>query len=65
MEITALGQSGLDVNNPNKTYQLRAVPCNYTGLQVVFFMYVALTQVAPGQDIGFDLQAEYEEALRI
>jgi len=65
METATLGQGGLDVNNPNKTYQLRAVPGNYTGLQVVCFMYVALEQVAPGQDIGFDLKAEYEEALRI
>jgi len=32
---------------------------------VVCFMYVALEQVAPGQDIGFDLKAEYEEALRM
>jgi tetratricopeptide (TPR) repeat protein len=65
METAALGQSGLDVNNPNKTYQLRAVPGNYTGLQVICFMYVALAQVAPGQDIGFDLKAEYEEALSL
>ncbi|MEI8574786.1 tetratricopeptide repeat protein [Methylomonas sp. LW13] len=65
LETAALGQGGLDVNNPNKTYQLRAVPGNYTGLQVVCFMYVALEQVAPGQDIGFDLKAEYEEALRM
>lgn len=65
METAALGQSGLDVNNSNKTYQLRAVPGNYTGLQVVCFMYVALEQVAPGQDIGFDLKAEYDEALRL
>jgi len=28
-------------------------------------MYFALEQVAPGQDIGFYLKAEYEEALRI
>jgi tetratricopeptide (TPR) repeat protein len=65
MEAAALGQSGLDVNNPNKTYQLRAVPGNYTGLQVVCFMYVALEQVAPGQDLGFDLKAEFEEALKV
>lgn len=28
-------------------------------------MYVALAQVAPGQDIGFDLKAEYQEALSL
>lgn len=65
LETAALGQSGLDVNNPNKTYQLRSIPGNYTGLNVVCIMYVALEQVAPGQDVGFDIKAEYEEALRI
>jgi tetratricopeptide (TPR) repeat protein len=63
LETAALGQSGLDVNNPNKTYQLRSIPGDYTGLNVVCIMYAALQQVAPGQDVGFDIQAEYEEAL--
>lgn len=65
IETATLGQSGLDVNNPNKTYQLRSILGEYTGLNVVCIMYVALAQVAPGQDVGFDIKAEYEEALRI
>jgi hypothetical protein len=28
-------------------------------------MYVALQQVVPGQDVGFDIKAEYEEALKL
>lgn len=63
LETATLGQSGLDVNNPNKAYQLRSIPGNYTGLNVVCIMYAALQQVASGQDVGFDIQAEYEEAL--
>lgn len=65
LETAALGQSGLDVNNPNKTYQLRSIPGEYTGLNVVCIMYVAIEQVAPGQDVGFDIKSESEEALRI
>ena len=65
LETAALGQSGLDVNHPNKTYPLKSIPGNYTGLNVVCIMYVALEQVAPGQDVGFDIKAEYEEALRL
>lgn len=63
LETATLGHSGLDVNNPDKSYQLRSIPGNYTGLNVVCIMYAALQQVAPGQDVGFDIQAEYEEAL--
>jgi tetratricopeptide (TPR) repeat protein len=65
LETATLGQSGLDVNNPDKTYQLRSIPGNYTGLNVVCIMYVALQQVVPGQDVGFDIKAEYEEALKL
>jgi tetratricopeptide (TPR) repeat protein len=64
IETATLGQSGLDVNNPNKTYQLRSIPGNYTGLNVVCILHTALQQVAPGQDSGFDIKAEYEEALK-
>lgn len=65
LESATLGQSGLDVNNSNKTYQLRTIPGNYTGLNVVCILHTALQQVAPGQDAGFDIKAEYEEALKI
>ncbi|MBS3954222.1 MAG: tetratricopeptide repeat protein [Methylomicrobium sp.] len=65
LETATLGQSGLDVNNPNKTYPLRSIPGNYTGLNIVCIMYAALERIAPGQDAGFDIKAEYEEALRI
>lgn len=65
IETATLGQSGLDVNNPNKTYPLKTIPGNYTGLNVVCIMYAALQQVAPDQDVGFDIKAEYEAALRI
>jgi tetratricopeptide (TPR) repeat protein len=65
LETATLGQSGLDVNNPDKRYQLRSIPGNYTGLNVVCIMYAALQQVAPGQDVGFDIKAEYEEALKV
>ncbi|WP_431065688.1 tetratricopeptide repeat protein [Methylotuvimicrobium sp.] len=64
LETATLGQSGLDVNNPDKTYLLRSIPGNYTGLNVVCIMYVAIQQIAPGQDVGFDIKAEYEEALK-
>jgi tetratricopeptide (TPR) repeat protein len=64
LETATLGQSGLDVNNPDKTYQLRSIPGNYTGLNVVCILHTALQQVAPGQDSGFDIKAEYEEALK-
>lgn len=65
LETATLGHSGLDVNNPDKSYQLRSIPGNYTGLNVVCIMYAALQQVAPSQSVGFDIKAEYEVALTL
>lgn len=65
METATLGQSGLEVNNPDKTYQLRTLPGNYSGLNVVCILHTAIQKVAPGKDSGFDVQAEYEEALKL
>jgi len=61
-EIAMLGRGGLDVNNPDRTYRLRAMPGEFTGLQLVSYMYVGFQVVEPGVDIGFDLSREYQAA---
>ena len=61
-EIAALGQRGLDVNDPASKYTLKSLPGSFSGLHLVSMMYVAFKQIAPGQDIGFDLSREYEAA---
>lgn len=61
-EIAMLGTQGLDVNDPMERYTLRSLPGRFSGLQLVALMYVAFRQIAPGQDVGFDLAREYEMA---
>lgn len=63
MEAATLGQSGLDVNNPDKAYELRTIPGTYSGLNVVCILHTALQQIAPGNESGFDIQSEYDRAL--
>ena len=65
METATLGQSGLDINNPGTTYEIRTLPGIYSGLNVVCILHTALQKAAPGNDSGFDIQAEYEEALKL
>ena len=65
IETATLGQSGLEVNNPDKLYQLRTIPGNYSGLNVVCILHTAVQKVSPGNDSGFDIQAEYDEALKL
>lgn len=62
LEIATLGQQGLDVNNPDRTHRLRTLPGQFTGLQLVSYLYVGMQRVAPAADVGFDLAREYEAA---
>ncbi|MFT5290597.1 MAG: Flp pilus assembly protein TadD [Planctomycetota bacterium] len=62
LEITALGDRGLDTNSTDKKYALRKLPGKFSGLELVCLMYVGLKQVAPEADIGFDLSREYAAA---
>ena len=58
-EIGMLGARGLDVNNSAAQYTLRSLPGKFSGLHLMCLMYVGFQQIAPDQDIGFDLASEY------
>lgn len=62
MEILALGRSGLDVASPSTRYQLESLGGDFSGLQLVCYLYAAIQQFAPGTDVGFDLSKEYGAA---
>ena len=64
-EIALKGNEGLDINNPDNRYTLKSLPGSYSGLQLVSYMYVGFKQIAPEQDVGIDLSAEYNMALEI
>ncbi|GAG74318.1 unnamed protein product, partial [marine sediment metagenome] len=59
------GQSGLDINNPDIKYTLNSLAGEFTGLQLVSYMYVGFNKIAPDQDIGVDLSDEYNMALKL
>lgn len=64
-EIAMLGTRGIDVNNPDSRYTLKTLPGDFSGLHLLSIQYVAFKKFAPDQDIGFDLSAEYEAALKM
>jgi len=65
MEIALIGKVGLDVNDPERRYELRSLPGKFSGLQLVSIMYVGGQRLQPGVDVGFDLVAEYSQALSL
>ena len=64
-EIGLKGRTGLDINDPQKKYQINSLHGTFTGLQLVCYMYVGFKRVAPEMDIGIDLSDEYKTALKL
>jgi tetratricopeptide (TPR) repeat protein len=64
-EIALLGRNGLDINNPEKKYRLKRLPGEFTGQQLVCYMYVGFRILDENVDIGADLSSEYQAAVRL
>ena len=62
MELAMLGNKGHNINDATKKHQLQSWPGEYTGLQLISFMYAAFQQCAPSTDLGIDLSREYRIA---
>jgi len=64
-EIGLKGRSGLDIHNPEKKYTLKALEGQFTGLQLVCYVYVGFKKIDPSIDVGIDLSDEYSAALKL
>jgi Flp pilus assembly protein TadD len=62
LELGALGQAGLKVNDPGKTYTLRSLPGAFSGLEIACLLHVGLKRLDPAAGSGMDLDAEYQAA---
>jgi len=65
-EIGMLGRHGLDINDPQETHVLRALPGRvFSALELVCIMYAGFKRIEPGMDIGVDLGEEWGMAERL
>jgi hypothetical protein len=62
-EIARLGRDGLDINNPVRKYTLKSMEGEFTGMQLLAYMFVGLKQIDPSLDPGIDFEKEYQAAL--
>ena len=65
LEIAMLGRSGLDINDPDDKYTLKALPGKFSGLHLLAIMYAAFRQIDPTMDTGVDFAAEYKSAVEM
>ena len=65
-EIGILGKYGLDINDPQESHVLRALPGRtFSALQLICIMYAGFKKIEPGMDIGVDLGEEWGMAERL
>jgi hypothetical protein len=65
-EIGLLGQQGIDPSNHDKKYTLKSIPDKeFTGLQLLAYMYAAFQVIDPFLDTGLDFKKEYEAAKKL
>ena len=63
-EIALLGKDGLDYSSADRKYSLKSIPDKeFTGLQLLCYMYVAFQITDPDIDLGLDFKEPYEMAL--
>ena len=58
-EIGIKGTEGIDINNSSKIYNLKSMQGDFSGLQLLSYMYVGFKIIVPEQNIGLDLSREY------
>jgi len=64
VEVSAIGEKGLPVNQPLLTYTLETLPGNFTALDLACLIEIGARQVLGMGDGGFGFEKEVQEALR-
>jgi len=63
-EIGVIGQNGLDYALPDEKYTLTTLPDEkFSGLHLMCLMFAGFKQIAPGHDVGMDLEEPFLKAL--
>lgn len=60
LALALVGRTGFEVHNPKGSVHWEGTRSQFSGLATVCFLYVAIQQMSPGADIGFDLEKEYK-----
>ncbi|MGB5133819.1 MAG: tetratricopeptide repeat protein [Prochlorococcaceae cyanobacterium] len=65
VEVGAIGEKGLPVNQTLRTYTLETLPGTFTALQLACLIEIGARQVLGMADAGFGFEEELREALRL
>ena len=64
-EMAAVGQGGLQINEPGTARSLKNLPGSWSDLALACLIHVGVKRLTPDQDSGLGIEAEYQEAVRL
>jgi uncharacterized membrane protein len=65
-EIGVIGTAGIDYTKSDSRYSLKSLPGEqFTGLQLLVFMYVGFKKIDPTVNTGLDFEDAYQTALKL
>ena len=65
-EVGLVGTAGIDYTKPDSRYSLKSLPGEqFTGLQMLVFMYVGFKKIDPTVNTGLDFEDAYQTALKL
>ena len=64
-EVAAVGQAGLQINEPGTSRTLKNLPGTWSDLALACLIHVGMKRLTPDEDSGLGIEAEYQEALRL
>jgi Flp pilus assembly protein TadD len=64
-EVAAIGQGGLEINEPGSSRTLKNLPGTWSDLALACLIHVGMKRLTPDEDSGLGIEAEYEEAVRL
>jgi hypothetical protein len=64
-QLAAVGQVGLQINEPGTARSLKNLPGSWSDLALAFLIHVGMRRLTPHQDSGQGIEVEYREAVRL
>ncbi|MCT0249053.1 hypothetical protein [Synechococcus sp. CS-205] len=64
-EVAAVGQGGLQINEPGTSRSLKSLPGSWSDLALACLIHVGMKRLMPDEDSGLGIGVEYEEAVRL
>lgn len=55
----------MDINNPDIRYTLKSISGDFSGLQLLSYMYVGFGKIDLKMDVGIDFSQEYKMAVSL